>query len=64
MTARELAKCEARKRVFSRLYAEFDALRPQCREAHRQLHDWSLSDLRRCFGHVCNHVVTTTTHQE
>lgn len=58
LTARELAKCDARHRAFKQLYAIFDYLDPACRAALREDDDgWDVPRLRRCQGRVCNHVV-------
>lgn len=54
-TARQIAKLDTRKRIYSRNYALFDYLPEECRKAHREDGGWNPHQLRRCKGRVCNH---------
>jgi hypothetical protein len=55
LTARQLAKCDARHRVYRRFYATFDAIPPACRAALREDGGWDAAQLRKCFGYSCQH---------
>ena len=55
ITARILAKCEARKRTARYRFATFDSLSKECRDAHRELPSWSNYQLQKCFGRACQH---------
>lgn len=55
MTARELAKCDSRSRVYKRMYNTFDAIPAACRAALREQGGWDNHQLRKCFGRVCSH---------
>lgn len=56
LSARELAKCDARHRVFKRAYITFDHLEPGCRAHWREHGGWDPAALRRCKGRVCTHL--------
>jgi hypothetical protein len=55
-SARELAKLDARRRVFQRAYVTFDHLEPECRAHWREHGGWNPPALRRCKARCCAHV--------
>lgn len=55
-TARQLAKFDARHRVFKRAYITFDHLEPECRAHWREQGGWNPPELRRCKARDCGHV--------
>lgn len=55
-SARQLAKLDARHRVYQRAYITFDHLESECRAHWREQGGWDPVALRRCKARCCAHV--------